>query len=307
MNKTICKAAIVFLILLTSLSMKSQVPNGGFELWSEEPITDMLMPDEWTIIAIPEFVVPVTSSATSHSGTLAARGEVVSTGLPMPDLTPILMSIPPESEDDYGFAVTGKYAELTGFYQFFPVGGDLFHVMAAMIHDTIGIASGCVSYPDTASTYTPFSIPIIYFSDLSPEFCMITITICASPDSTEIHAGSYFLVDDLVLGGAVSVNDMEATSGFPGALILKQNYPNPFNSQTRISYELQHDGAVQLSIFDSSGRLIRNLVEGHESAGIKSVIWDGKDAKGYPVANGIYLYRLQTPYGSVSRKMGLYK
>jgi len=306
MNKTKCKTVIVFLILLTSLSMKAQVRNGGFELWSVEPITDMLMPDEWTIIAMPLVVVPVTSSPTSHSGTKAARGEVLSTGLPMPDHAPVLISIPPESED-YGFAVTGKYAELTGFYQFFPVGGDLFHIMAAMLHNTIGIGSGCVSYPDSVSTYTPFSIPIIYSSELSPEFCMITITICASSDSTEIHPGSYFLVDDLVLGGAVSVNDMEATSGFPDALILKQNYPNPFNSQTRISYELQHDGAVKLSIFDSSGRLIRNLVEGHESAGIKTVIWDGMNDNGYPVANGIYLYRLQTPYGSVSRKMGLYK
>ena len=308
MNKTQCRAAIVFLILLTSLSIKAQVPNEGFELWSVEPILGVLMPDEWSSIAMPGIAVPVTSSTTSHSGTLAARGEVLNTGLPYPvdQLAPILLSIP-TGGSEFGFAVTEKYTELTGFYQFLSFGGDEFHVIATMFHDTTGIGVGCLYYSASALTYTPFSVPISYSSDLNPNFCVIFITITPSSDTTETHAGSYFLVDDLDLDGTVSVHDREESSHLPDALILNQNYPNPFNPQTRISYELQQDGAVHLSIFDSSGRLIQTLVDGHESAGIKNVMWDGMNANGNPVANGIYLYRLQTPYGSVSRKMVLLK
>jgi hypothetical protein len=308
MNKTTCKAAIVSLILLMSLSIKAQVPNGGFELWSVEPTLSLLMPDGWSFIAIPGIVVPVTSSATSHSGTLAARGEVLNTGLPYPAdrFAPLLISITPSSTE-FGFAVTEKYTELTGFYQFESVGGDQFHAIATMFHDTTGIGTGCTSYPASVSAYTPFSVPIIYFSDQNPNFCTITITIIPSIGTNDTHAGSNYLVDDLDLHGTVSVQDGEEPSYPPDALILEQNYPNPFNPQTRISYELQQDGAVQLSIFDSSGRLIQTLVDGHESAGIKNVMWDGVNANGNPVANGIYFYRLQTPYGSVSRKMVLLK
>lgn len=308
MNKIKCKNIIVFLILLTSLSIKAQVPNGGFELWSMEPTLGVLMPDEWSFSAIPFIAVTVTSSATSHSGSLAARGEVLNTELPYPAdrLTPVLISIPSEGTE-FGFVINEKYTELTGFYQFHSVGGDAFHVTVTMFHDTTGIGVGCLTYSNAASTYTPFSVAIDYDSDLNPNYCAIFISICSSSDTTETHAGSYFLVDDLELDGTVTFQDGEELSKFPDALILNQNYPNPFNSQTRISFGLQQDGIVQLSVFDGSGRLIRNLLEGHESAGIKTFIWDGMNANGDPVANGIYHYRLQTPYGSVSKKMVLLK
>lgn len=304
MKKTKCKATIVFLILLISLSNKAQVPNGGFELWSLQPVLGVLMPDEWISTVMPGIAVPVTSSISSHSGTLAARGEVLNTGLPYPAdrLTPLLISIPPGSTE-LGFAITEKYKELTGFYQFLPIGGDEFHVTVNMLHDTTGIGVGCLYYSDTALIYTPFSVDINYSSDLNPNFCSIYITICPSSDTTEIHAGSYFLVDDLNLDGTVSVQEGEEPSRFSDASILKQNYPNPFNYQTRISYELQKDGIVQLSIFDNSGRIIRNLVEGHEAAGIKTVMWDGMNANGDRVASGIYHYQLQTMHGTLIRKM----
>lgn len=303
MNQTKFKGAIAFLFLLTFLSLKAQVPNGGFELWSMEPTLDVLMPDEWFFTAIPGVAVPVTSSTTSHSGELAAYGEVLNTGLPYPadQLTPLLISIQPESSE-FGFSVTERYTVLTGFFQFLPVEGDEFHVNVTMLHDTTGIGVGCMSYSDTVQSYAPFSVPINYFSDLNPNFCTIFITICSSSDTTEIHAGSHYLVDDLDLIDTVSIQDGEP-SAFADALVSKQSYPNPFNSQTKISYELQQGSAVQLSIFDSSGRLVRNLVDRYEYAGLYTVTWDGTNANGDPVDNGIYIYRLQTPNGTASGKM----
>ena len=58
MIKIRCKATIVIIILLTSLPLKAQVPNAGFELWSVEPLLDVLMPDEWSFTAIPVIAVP---------------------------------------------------------------------------------------------------------------------------------------------------------------------------------------------------------------------------------------------------------
>jgi hypothetical protein len=303
MNKTKCKAVIVFLVLLTSLSIKAQVPNGGFESWTLEPALGMLMPDEWIFTAIPEVTAPVTSSTTSHSGTLAARGEVVNTGLPYPAdrLTPILITLPQGSEE-IGFAVTEKYTELTGFYQFLSVGGDEFHVMVTMLHDTIGVGVGGLSNSASALTYTPFSVAIIYSSGLDPNFCAISITICPSSDSTETHTGSYFLVDDLNMGGAVYIRDREETSRFPDELILKQNFPNPFNPTTYIQYSIPNQEFVSLKIFDILGREVETLVSEFQRVGNHKVVLDGSHLPG-----GVYFYILKAGKFTDTKKLVLIK
>ena len=49
---------------------------------------------------------------------------------------------------------------------------------------------------------------------------------------------------------------------------------------------------VSLKIYDSSGKLIRTLVEGERKAGKYSLTWDGKDEDGKTVSSGAYFYQL---------------
>lgn len=86
--------------------------------------------------------------------------------------------------------------------------------------------------------------------------------------------------------------------------ILMQNYPNPFNPTTKIDYNLDKPGNVTLRIFNVQGQEIKTLVNNqHQSIGIKSVLWDGSDNKGYEVSSGIYFYILQTDKCIQTRKM----
>ncbi|MCP4571198.1 MAG: hypothetical protein GY838_02490 [bacterium] len=75
--------------------------------------------------------------------------------------------------------------------------------------------------------------------------------------------------------------------------------PNPFNPTTEFSWTLGESQAVHLKIFDARGRLVRNLVAGHRSAGPGIAVWDGRDDAGRDLASGIYLARLRT--GSATR------
>jgi len=75
--------------------------------------------------------------------------------------------------------------------------------------------------------------------------------------------------------------------------MLYPNYPNPFNPSTTIQYQIPKRSKVALRIYNIMGQEIRTLVSGYESAGLKSVIWDGRDNKGNKVTSGIYLYRIQ--------------
>jgi hypothetical protein len=69
--------------------------------------------------------------------------------------------------------------------------------------------------------------------------------------------------------------------------------PNPFNPRTEVSFRLPHAAAVSVSVFDVTGRRVRDLVSGAFSAGRHVVAWDGLDDDGRPAATGVYLVRLR--------------
>ena len=81
------------------------------------------------------------------------------------------------------------------------------------------------------------------------------------------------------------------------------NHPNPFYSQTWIDYELAEASPVKLIIYDVYGRVVTTLVDQNQSAGAKSVLWEGKDDHGNHVVSGIYIYQLQVGIASGSGKM----
>ncbi len=86
------------------------------------------------------------------------------------------------------------------------------------------------------------------------------------------------------------------------------NHPNPFNPATTISYRLNAPGRTSLRIYDLSGRLIRNLLNGQElSAGVHESTWQGKNDAGQAVPSGVYLYRLEAGNHGQSRRLMLLK
>ena len=88
---------------------------------------------------------------------------------------------------------------------------------------------------------------------------------------------------------------------------LQKNYPNPFNRLTFIhySFELSPPGEqvhVQLTVYDTLGRRVDELVNEVKRAGTYLAIWD---ASGFP--SGMYIYRLVIGNDVQSRKIMLIK
>jgi len=75
--------------------------------------------------------------------------------------------------------------------------------------------------------------------------------------------------------------------------VLNQNYPNPFNPTTKISFQLPNLSFVEISIFNSLGKLICSFVSKFYSAGFHSVEWSGRDDFGKDVVSGIYFYNIK--------------
>ena len=100
--------------------------------------------------------------------------------------------------------------------------------------------------------------------------------------------------------------------GQPTQNLLLQNYPNPFNPETWIPYQLSEDTPVSVSIYDTTGKLIRTLSLGFQSAGFynsrgRAAYWDGRNALGERVASGIYFYQLTTPAFQQTRRLVILK
>ena len=100
--------------------------------------------------------------------------------------------------------------------------------------------------------------------------------------------------------------------GQPTQNQLLQNYPNPFNPETWIPYQLSEDSQVSISIYDTTGQLVRTLSLGFQSAGFynsqgRAAYWDGRNALGERVASGIYFYQLTTPAFQQTRRLVIVK
>ena len=68
--------------------------------------------------------------------------------------------------------------------------------------------------------------------------------------------------------------------------------PNPFGSRVAIRYSLAAPGPVALQIYDRVGRLVRDFAVAGAARGIYSATWDGRDARGRLLANGVYFCRM---------------
>ncbi len=93
--------------------------------------------------------------------------------------------------------------------------------------------------------------------------------------------------------------------GLPEGPQLQQNVPNPFNSQTVIPYFLLSSGVARLEVYALTGQRVAVLRQGPQQAGLYRLHWDGRDGEGRPLASGIYLYRLVTAEGALTRKLVL--
>ena len=119
-------------------------------------------------------------------------------------------------------------------------------------------------------------------------------------------------VRDLIMKRGIMVLEQLLISLTPKETELLPNYPNPFNPETWIPYRLAEDAFVTLTIYDSSGHVVRTLEVGHRIASAyenrsKAIYWDGRNDLGEWVASGVYFYHLSAGDYSATRRMVILK
>jgi hypothetical protein len=82
------------------------------------------------------------------------------------------------------------------------------------------------------------------------------------------------------------------TSGQALQTRLEAVAPNPSRGDVTIRYALAADGRVSLTVHDLTGRMVRALAASSATRGTYSVTWNGRDASGRRLAEGVYFVRL---------------
>jgi hypothetical protein len=134
---------------------------------------------------------------------------------------------------------------------------------------------------------------------------------------TTTELKSYSFIDENVTAGAYKYRlkqiDFDGTFSYskeieievnfiPKEYALEQNYPNPFNPSTTIKFALPEAGNVTLTIYNTLGQKVTDIVNTKLEGGVYNYQWNAKNA-----ATGIYIYELRTEKYVSIKKMLLLK
>ena len=118
-------------------------------------------------------------------------------------------------------------------------------------------------------------------------------------DSSTVPGSWHYRLKQIDLDGSIHYleailieNPLHVPTPSEYTFSLAQNFPNPFNPETQISFTLQSEELVRVSVYSLLGQEIRVLLNESRPAGQHSVVWNGKDSNDRTVSSGIYFYTL---------------
>ncbi|MBC8276901.1 MAG: S8 family peptidase [FCB group bacterium] len=206
-------------------------------------------------------------------------------------------------DNDYGWGIIGAYQ--AAYYSYPPVietvepSGDTVFV----------IIDSTAAFTVTASDED--GDPLTYYFEIDGQAAEENET--GLFDFTPLTADTFTLtveVSDLIGfedNAAVTIIAQQNTSIEESnpALPEKFNltvYPNPFNAKANISFCLDRESNIDLTVFDISGREVESLATGHLSPGEHEAVWEAEG-----VSSGLYLLRIQYQGGVEVEKLMLLK
>ncbi|MBN2621302.1 T9SS type A sorting domain-containing protein [candidate division WOR-3 bacterium] len=114
--------------------------------------------------------------------------------------------------------------------------------------------------------------------------------------SLGINPGTYIFAgteDAAMFRWSIQVGVAEQTNTDLSTLRLSI-HPNPVRTEATILYTLGNQTRVHIALYDVQGRFVCLLVNAFQSPGSYSEHWDGSDAHGTPMANGMYICHMTT-------------
>lgn len=224
-----------FLAFLSFINLNAQVPNGGFENWTnagtyEDP-TDWFSLNFLALLGVPATTV---KSTTAHGGTYSCENQCV-------EFTNLMLQLDTLCGITTGqFPFTQRPLNIEGWYQLDGSGTDLgaYLIVALTKLDTATmntdtIASGAYSTPTpTGATWTFFNLPLVYASGADPDSALIFFGVSGNP-------ASFMRMDDLAFNGTPGSAQNPVSFHF-------KSWPSPSNEFLNINMDRRSEWSTEI-------------------------------------------------------------
>jgi hypothetical protein len=252
-----------FLIFLTTwipIFLDAQIPNGGFENWTNMGIYGN--PDQWGNMN------DYTASAGIFTCTKGSPGNPGSAYLKLTSTNIAGMGIVPgiavsgilnttTLQPVSGFSYTGRPESLTGNWQFMAYGSDQGYISVLLtkwspdLHIRDTVARAYHPLEGMVMSWRNFSIPLEYQSCEASD-SVIIIASASNATGAMISDHSYLYLDNLSLYGTTGVED-------PGRDAVLRLFPSPVKQTLYVSISGLQDGPGSLEIYNLEGQKLITL------------------------------------------------
>lgn len=282
-------------ISLTCLTLwaSAQITNYSFENWSNNDPTSWVSTNGLMFFGNPQTIF---KSSDAHSGSfacemVAAKITTKPSGIFVPDYAgSIFLGKQSFTSSQWGMQYTYKPERIEYWFKYRPVGNDTANGLFILTRwDSVQakrdtIATAFTLHYNTDTVYTKASVAFTYYSSATPDTAIIGVaSVALSCD----HAGSKFLLDDLVFtGGNVGLALPEEAANF-------DIYPNPSHGNVWVRFN-RYYSRVTLTLYNLQGKEV-SLNEYNNMLEVSF--------KTQQLEAGIYLLKVSNDDGEFVRKI----
>lgn len=234
-------------------------------------------PVNWSTNNVATVYTPVTQTSAAHSGSSAAKGDVVQVSTVT--LAPFLSST---DNTGQGFPVTQLYTNFSFYYKFTRVGAVAL-VPSAAIFQSGGALISAAGQNISASTssFTLVNLPFYTFG-VNPAKCQIAFTLNDTLGNP-IALGNSFVVDDVSISNGVGVEELS------NQITISNVSPNPVSQSAFIYYSLPVSADVKFDIVNVTGQTVQEIILNNEIPGKHKTEFDASQ-----LPAGFYIVKINT-------------
>jgi|GEM_PF-2297108 len=298
-------ASLSIAILVFCNAQSQNIPNGGFETWTLDQMSQINNPTGWVTNNHHTLggaaVAPVTQSSVFHSGAYSVEAKTDTAFNPQTQMfdtmpgrlfTGIATQSTPPNPPIFipGFAFTGHPDSLVGWYTYLPSNGDMAVIRAVTFKRNINgsrdtVADAFFTGNNQVNSFARFSVPFHYHSQQMPDTAYIEI-MSSSPLSPQL--GSTLKVDDIAFAsGANGVDEIKAKD-----LYAYFSYENK-----KLNIYSTKNVIASIMVFDATGKVVLNqkcnLQIGLQQVQLQNENW---------LEQGFYNFKINTGETTINNK-----